>query len=225
MRPARLLPTIRSRCRLLTLRPLARRMSRARRPQRSARAPTTPTYARPPRPRTAACRARWCCSTATALALRSASSNCSTAAGDRSARPARARRPPRRRDAAPLAAFLDTVNAWLSARLGRRIARARAARSRRGGLGEDQQRGARRRGIQSRAQAAGFQRVRLACRGGARTCPDSNHVLCCYPYRHGIAMKTTLDIADPLLREARRRLPPARGPRCANWSNRAYARW
>jgi hypothetical protein len=75
-------------------------------------------------------------------------------------------------DSATLAAFVDAVNAWLSARLasGNRIAPGSRAWLR---SGEGQLLGARRRDFQSRAQAIGFQCLRLACRGGARLIPKN----------------------------------------------------
>ena len=74
-------------------------------------------------------------------------------------------------DAATLAAFVDTVNGWLSARASQRAPRIRPPRARGGGLGADQPRRGRGRRIQSRAQTAGVQRLRLACRGLARLIP------------------------------------------------------
>ena len=77
-------------------------------------------------------------------------------------------------DPQPLAAFVDTVNAWLSQRLSReqnalpRLARLAEAWRR------VNRRRARRRNLQSGAKAAGFQRIRLACRGDARLIPTPN---------------------------------------------------
>ena len=76
-------------------------------------------------------------------------------------------------DPATLAAFVDTVNAWLSARLDTSGPEFRAAGPRGRGLGKGQLRRARRRDLQSRTQAFGFQCVRLACRGVARLIPKS----------------------------------------------------
>ena len=73
-------------------------------------------------------------------------------------------------DPQPLAAFVDTINAWL-ANASAASERSRPAGAARRGLGAHQRRRARRRNLQSRAQAAGFQRFRLACRGHARLIP------------------------------------------------------
>ena len=43
----------------------------------------------------------------------------------------------------------------------------------------------------------------------------------CFPY--GQVMKTTIEISDPLLRDARK-LPGAKGSRCARWWNGGFAR-
>ena len=101
--PGALLPTIRSRCRALALRPLAGRRRRARRrPQRSGATPTSRDRGgRRRRRRQRRARARRC-SSGTALALRERRARpAGRAAGGRSARAARARRcaRPRRRAA------------------------------------------------------------------------------------------------------------------------------
>ena len=77
-------------------------------------------------------------------------------------------------DPQPLAAFIDTVNVWLSRRLdaepdesGATAAAGAAGRS----VGAHQSGRPRRRDLQFGAKALGLQRVRLACRGHARLIP------------------------------------------------------
>ena len=70
-------------------------------------------------------------------------------------------------DAAPLAAFMDTVNSWLSAQLAGGAARQPPHGAARRGLGQGQPRRPRDRRVQSRPPAVRVLGVRRACRGGA----------------------------------------------------------
>ena len=76
--------------------------------------------------------------------------------------------------AEPLAAFMDAVNAWLGGRLRDGPQEGAAARPRRRGLDRGQPRGARGRGLQSRPQAAGVFGVRATGRGRSPLTPSGD---------------------------------------------------
>ena len=153
----------------------ARYRQGARRPRPEARPTisTSPPQRLPPKARW---RARWPSSTRTHWRCANGRWRCSTAS--RRSTPKRCMRwarPWPAPDPQVLAAFVDTVNTWLARRLdGGRPEIGRLAR-----LADAWQRvnaaRARRRSLQSRTQAAGFQRVRLACRRHPRLIP-TRHV-------------------------------------------------
>ena len=76
-------------------------------------------------------------------------------------------------DAESLAAFMDTVNAWLGDRLKTAPQEARRLAPDRRSLEQREQGRARNRGLQSRSQAFRILRVRTARRSGARLTPAS----------------------------------------------------
>ncbi len=87
-------------------------------------------------------------------------------------------------DRVALSAFIDSIDRWVSERLRaddlNANANLRPPCTAGGGVGKDQPRRARHRGIQSRAKAAGFLGVRAACRSSAVGAPPkinpNNHV-------------------------------------------------
>ena len=148
----RVLPTIRSRCRMLALRPLSQ--------DDVARAAAAATGAKADD-----------ANVKVAAAIAEGSVGRALALLDSDALELRERRPPlwrRSRAARRLRRYRQCMA--LGAVGGRPTgAWPHGARGR--GLGEDQPVGTRRRGVQSRAKTLRFQRVRLACRGNARLIP------------------------------------------------------